>query len=54
MFTFLSMVETEISRIDIQSGMITQYDIPTGPLSTAVFITVSDDGHHFPTPSLFR
>jgi streptogramin lyase len=33
-----------ISRIDIQSGIMTEYDIPTGPLSTAIFITVSDDG----------
>jgi virginiamycin B lyase len=33
-----------ISKIDIQSGIMTEYDIPTGPLSTAVFITVSDDG----------
>jgi virginiamycin B lyase len=33
-----------ISRIDIQSGIMTEYDIPTGPLSTAVFIAVSDDG----------
>jgi streptogramin lyase len=33
-----------ISRIDIHSGMMTEYDIPTGPLSTAVFIAVSDDG----------
>jgi streptogramin lyase len=33
-----------ISKIDIKSGMMTEYDIPTGPLSTAVFIAVSDDG----------
>jgi hypothetical protein len=33
-----------ISKIDIQSGKMTEYDIPTGPLSTAVFIAVSDDG----------
>jgi streptogramin lyase len=33
-----------ISKIDIQSGVMTEYDIPTGPLSTAVFIAVSDDG----------
>lgn len=32
-----------ISKIDIQSGIMTEYDIPTGPLSTAVFIAVSDD-----------
>jgi streptogramin lyase len=33
-----------ISKIDIQSGIMTEYDIPTGPLSTAVFIAVSADG----------
>ena len=33
-----------ISRIDIKSGIMTEYDIPTGPLSTAVFLTVSDNG----------
>ena len=33
-----------ISKIDIHSGKMTEYDIPTGPLSTAVFIAVSDDG----------
>ena len=27
-----------------RSGIMTEYDIPTGPLSTAVFIAVSDDG----------
>lgn len=33
-----------ISKINIESGIMTEYDIPTGPLSTAVFIAVSDDG----------
>jgi hypothetical protein len=33
-----------ISKIDIESGIMTEYDIPTGPLSTAVFLAVSDDG----------
>ena len=33
-----------ISKISIESGIMTEYDIPTGPLSTAVFIAVSDDG----------
>jgi streptogramin lyase len=33
-----------ISKIDIESGIMTEYDIPTGPLSTAVFLTVSDNG----------
>ena len=33
-----------ISKISIESGIMTEYDIPTGPLSTAVFIAVSDHG----------
>lgn len=33
-----------ISKIDIKSGIMTEYDIPTGPLSTTVFLTVSDNG----------
>lgn len=33
-----------ISKIDVRSGVLTEYDIPTGPLSTAVFLAVSDDG----------
>jgi hypothetical protein len=33
-----------ISKIDIKTGIMTEYDIPTGPLSTAVFIAVSYDG----------
>lgn len=33
-----------ISKIDVESGIMTEYDIPTGPLSTAVFLAVSDDG----------
>ena len=33
-----------ISKIDIKSGIMTEYDIPTGPLSTAVFLTVSNNG----------
>ena len=33
-----------ISKINIESAIMTEYDIPTGPLSTAVFIAVSDDG----------
>lgn len=33
-----------ISKISIESGIMTEYDIPTGPLSTAVFIAASDDG----------
>lgn len=33
-----------ISKISIGSGEMTEYDIPTGPLSTTLFIAVSDDG----------
>jgi virginiamycin B lyase len=33
-----------ISKINLSSGIMTEYDIPTGPLSTAVFIAISDDG----------
>jgi virginiamycin B lyase len=33
-----------ISKIDLKSGIMTEYEIPTGPLSTAVFLTVSDNG----------
>ena len=33
-----------ISKINIESGIMAEYDIPTGPLSTAVFIAASDDG----------
>jgi virginiamycin B lyase len=33
-----------ISKIDTESGTMTEYDIPTGPLSTAVFIAESNDG----------
>lgn len=33
-----------ISKISIESGIMTEYDIPTGPLSTTVFIAASDDG----------
>ena len=33
-----------MSKIDTKSGIMTEYDIPTGPLSTALFISVSEDG----------
>ena len=33
-----------ISKIHLKTGLMTEYDIPTGPLSTALFITVSQDG----------
>ena len=33
-----------ISVIDNATGVLTEYEIPTGPLSTAVFIAASDDG----------
>ncbi|MGH9951871.1 MAG: hypothetical protein ACRD5J_09615, partial [Nitrososphaeraceae archaeon] len=32
-----------ISKIEIKSGIMTEYDIPTGPLSTAVFLAISND-----------
>ena len=33
-----------ISKINLKTGLMTEYDIPTGPLSTALFIAVSQDG----------
>jgi virginiamycin B lyase len=33
-----------ISKIDLKTGLLTEYDIPTGPLSTVLFIAVSQDG----------
>ena len=33
-----------IAKIDVDSGQMTEYDIPTGPLSTALFATISEDG----------
>jgi len=33
-----------ISKIDVNSGIMTEYDIPTGPLSTVVFLSISNDG----------
>lgn len=33
-----------ISKIDVNSGIMTEYDIPTGPLSTVVYLSASDDG----------
>ena len=38
------MVETEYLKLIFNQGIMTEYDIPTGPLSTTVFIAVSDDG----------
>ncbi|MFL6322479.1 MAG: hypothetical protein ACJ72Q_18655, partial [Nitrososphaeraceae archaeon] len=32
-----------IAKINVESGEMTEYDIPTGPLSTTIFIAVSDD-----------
>jgi virginiamycin B lyase len=34
----------KISKISAATGLMTELDIPTGPLATAVFITVSQDG----------
>jgi virginiamycin B lyase len=33
-----------ISEIRQEDGLMTEYDIPTGPLSTVLFLTASDDG----------
>jgi virginiamycin B lyase len=33
-----------ITKIDVDSGLMTEYDIPTGPLSTALFAAISEDG----------
>lgn len=43
---FMEHGGNRISKIDIRSGIMTEYDIPTGPLSTAVFLTVSDNGEN--------
>jgi streptogramin lyase len=32
-----------IARVNVESGEMTEYDIPTGPLSTTIFIALSDD-----------
>jgi virginiamycin B lyase len=33
-----------ITQIRLQDGLMTEYDIPTGPLSTVLFLTTSGDG----------
>jgi DNA-binding beta-propeller fold protein YncE len=33
-----------IAKINVDSGQMTEYDIPTGPLSTALFTAISRDG----------
>jgi len=33
-----------IAKINVDSGQLTEYDIPTGPLSTALFTAISGDG----------
>jgi len=33
-----------IAKINVYSGQMTEYDIPTGPLSTALFTAISEDG----------
>lgn len=33
-----------IAKVDVDSGQMTEYDIPTGPLSTALFAAISQDG----------
>jgi virginiamycin B lyase len=32
-----------IAKINVESGEMTEYDIPTGPLSTTIFVALSDD-----------
>ena len=34
-----------ISKFEVESNLITEYDIPTGPLSTVLFIAVTEDGN---------
>jgi virginiamycin B lyase len=33
-----------ITEIRLQDGLMTEYDIPTGPISTVLFLTTSDEG----------
>lgn len=40
---FVQHVGNKISKID-NTGIITEYEIPTGPLSTALYLSVSEDG----------
>lgn len=41
---FPQHVGNKITKIDVSTGIMTEYDIPTGPISTAVYITITDDG----------
>jgi virginiamycin B lyase len=34
----------KISKLDITTGKVTEYDVPTGPLSTVVFIATDQEG----------
>ena len=34
----------KIGRISSDNGMMTEFDIPTGPLATSIFLTVSENG----------
>ena len=34
----------KISKLDIKAGKVTEYDIPTGPLSTVLFIATDQEG----------
>lgn len=40
---FVQHVGNKISKIDT-TGIITEYEIPTGPLTTVIYLSVSDDG----------
>lgn len=33
-----------IAKINVNSGIMTEYEIPTGPLSTTLFVAISNDG----------
>ncbi|MEX0640455.1 MAG: hypothetical protein WD018_00785 [Nitrosopumilaceae archaeon] len=34
----------KISKLDIKNGQVTEYDVPTGPLSTVIFIATDQEG----------
>ena len=34
----------KISKLDIKTGKVTEYDIPTGPLSTVVYLAIDQEG----------
>jgi len=34
----------KISKLNIRTGTVTEYEIPTGPLATVVYIAIDKDG----------